>query len=267
MSALYLVRMPVDLSQLGRWAADRNLGWAERRRRDGQLRDAGFDEGCALHHLLSESYGKGVLQPFRLMVAPGGRASLYAYSAMDLKGLREAAAAFALPEAAGVCDPAQAATKLMPEEWKVGRRLAFDLRLRPVKRLMKPLAAATGVPIAVGSEVDAFLIEALRRFPSGANAEENMHAAGRSRETVYSGWLAERFGATAELVDGAVRLVRFARNRIARKKATPEGPDAVMHGELVIRDGEGFRHFLERGVGRHIAYGFGMLLLRPAGPH
>lgn len=267
MSTLYLVRIPVDLSRLGQWAADRNLGWAERRNRDGRMRDAGLDEGCALHHLLSESFGKGALQPFRLMVPPGGRASLYAYSTTDINGLRETAAAVALPEALGICDPAQGAAKPMPGEWKVGRRLAFDLRLRPVKRLMKPLPTVDGASVSVGREVDAFMIEALRRFPAGISSEENMRTAGRSREVVYGEWLAERLGEAADLVEGSTHLVRFVRNRIARRQAAPEGPDAIMRGELEIRDSERFRHVLERGVGRHTAYGYGMLLLRPRGQH
>ena len=87
----------------------------------------------------------------------------------------------------------------------------------------------------------------------------------------------ERFGAGAASVVGArleeVRLVRFTqRERLfrqtqgaERKGARLERPDAVFRGTLVVEDAVGFRRLLERGVGRHRAFGFGMLLLRPAG--
>ena len=44
-----------------------------------------------------------------------------------------------------------------------------------------------------------------------------------------------------------------------------EGPDALMRGVLEITDGPAFAQLLAGGVGRHRAYGYGMLLLRPAG--
>jgi CRISPR system Cascade subunit CasE len=44
-----------------------------------------------------------------------------------------------------------------------------------------------------------------------------------------------------------------------------EGPDAVMRGNLIVSDPAAFAQLLARGIGRHRAYGFGMLLLRPPG--
>jgi len=51
--------------------------------------------------------------------------------------------------------------------------------------------------------------------------------------------------------------------RVVREKGEPEGPDAIVHGVLVIHDPAAFSALLVRGVGRHRAYGYGMLLLRP----
>jgi CRISPR system Cascade subunit CasE len=44
-----------------------------------------------------------------------------------------------------------------------------------------------------------------------------------------------------------------------------EGPDAVLRGRLQIEDGNGFARLVARGIGRHRAFGFGMLLLMPPG--
>lgn len=262
MSALHLVRLPLSLPQLGRWAAQRSYGFTVRRGTESQMRDAGFDEGRAIHHLLAEAFGPAVLQPFRHMVAPDGRQSqIYAYSRLDAVALRDAASAYALPEASAVCDLNQLASKAMPEQWRAGRRVGFEVRVRPVGRLLKPLPAAGG-GFPKGAEVDAFLIEALRGFPACDAAEANMLGAGRTREAVYTDWLAHRLKSAATLQPG-VRLSRFQRLRVARKSRSPEGPDAILQGDLVVDDPVAFQGLLAQGVGRHKAYGYGMLLLRP----
>ncbi|MEO5347759.1 MAG: hypothetical protein H7834_15475 [Magnetococcus sp. YQC-9] len=90
MSTLHMISLPLDLRALRRWSAGRNLA---------------TDEGRALHHLLSETFGKGVLQPFRLMVAREGRTgTLYAYTVQEQTTLRETARETASPEALVVCE-------------------------------------------------------------------------------------------------------------------------------------------------------------------
>lgn len=259
MTALHLIRLPVDMKALFRWAAERNLG---------QTDGGGFDDGRALHHLLSESFGKGRLQPFRLVVEPrGGWGSLYAYCRADAAGLRDEAHAVAPPEHLGVIDLAALAGKPMPDDWRTGRRLGFEIRARPVRRLLKPLAEAGKRPFAEGDEVDAFLVAALRQPVEDQTPDHPSGGRELSREVVYAGWLAERLAGAATLA--AVRLDSFRRHAASRKSrqggaATLEGPDALLRGELEIGDPEAFQLALEKGVGRHRAYGFGMLMLRPA---
>jgi CRISPR system Cascade subunit CasE len=89
-----------------------------------------------------------------------------------------------------------------------------------------------------------------------------MTRAGRSRQAVYVDWLAERLKGAVTL-ESDVRLAHFLRRRAARKNFAPEGPDATLQGNLVIVDPARFQELLAKGVGRHKAYGFGMLLLRP----
>jgi CRISPR system Cascade subunit CasE len=266
MSALHLIRLLISLPELGRWAALRNYGFTLRRGPKGQERDAGFDEGRAIHHLLAETFGPGVLQPFRQIVAPGGKQSqVYAYSQLDAAALREAANSYALPEASTICDLTQLAAKVMPEQWRSGRRLGFDIRVRPVSRLLKPLPAVDGA-FAKGAEVDVFLLEAMHSFPISGALEASMLESGRSREAVYTEWLASRLRGAATLQLG-VRLTRFQRLRAARKSYSPEGPDAILQGNLIVDDPSGFQKLLAQGVGRHKAYGYGMLLLRPPRSH
>jgi CRISPR system Cascade subunit CasE len=237
MSPLYLTSLPLELTPLRRWAA---------------MRGFGADEGLALHHLLSETFGKGAMQPFRLMPAPRATcATLYAYARTGEAGLRQIALECAMPDALAVCDLKGLAVKPMPETWRKGRRLAFDLRVRPTKRLIKP----AGV-FGKGAEIDAYLAQALRLHPDGRCAENPVE-----RESVYRTWLAERLGAAATLE--AARMIRFERRPVVRGKTSREGPDVTWHGELVVQDGEDFAARLASGVGRHSAFGYGMLLLRP----
>ena len=239
MSRLHLASLPLDLKPFRQWAARRGFGG---------------DEGRALHHLLVETFGRGALRPFRLMVAPGVRgATLYAYTTSDRASLGQTARESGLPDTLAVCDPARLAVKAMPESWSRGRRLAFDLRARPVRRLLKP----AGV-FPKGAEVDAFLVAALRRFPDGPPQSDRIE-----RESAYLQWLSERLGTAA--VVKRVRIARLERRSVQRGGKGLEGPDVTFHGELVVADAVGFAETLARGVGRHAAYGYGMLLLRPAG--
>lgn len=264
MSTLNLASLPVDLREFRRLAAFRGFE---------------ADEGRALHHFLSETFGKSLLQPFRLMPAPKGLgATLYAYTKAAEETLRDNLE-LAAPELLNALGTSQLAMRDMPAHWRDGRRLAFDLRVRPVRRLLKPLEGwsraenrrslkgeALHGPMKKGSEVDAYLIARLRQFPDGLPEDAGTF----SREEVYLDWLAERLEGACVLDRQATKMTRFARDRVQRsgghgKEATSEGPDATFHGELTVTNGEAFAKLLASGVGRHTAYGFGMMLLRPGG--
>ena len=253
MTALNLVRVPIAINALARWAGER--GWV--RRRGGV---AAFDEGRALHHLVDEVLGPGVLRPFRLLVPPRrSRGNLYAYSVLDAGALRSAACAHALPDHLNVLPPDRLESKRMPDVWRAGQQLGFDLRARPVSRLRRSLDTPSG-RWGKGAEIDAFLLEALRRYPAapGGMAEQN-----RTREAVYLDWLAERLAPAATLDRPTSRLARFRRVRVARGDRSSEGPDATVHGTMTVTDPAAFARLLAQGIGRHRAYGYGMLLLRP----
>jgi CRISPR system Cascade subunit CasE len=84
------------------------------------------------------------------------------------------------------------------------------------------------------------------------------------REDVYVGWLRREFqrGGASRLESGW--LAEFRRDRMRRAHgAKVERPNAVLEGTLSVQHPAGFRALLTRGLGRHRAFGFGMLLLRP----
>lgn len=251
-----MVYLPIDWTAFCRWAGNRSL-----------LRPGAFDEGYALHVLLCAVFGKAVLQPYRLVrAARASIASLYAYSGQDRETLLGTARAVAPPESHGVLGFDDLATKTMPDRFRSGQRLGFDVRVRPVRRLSRDRHdSQCGRVLRKGSELDAFRLELLRRSPDGWRRADSL--AGRngiSRQSVYSNWLAERLEAAASVDTAGCRLVDFRRARAWRGKGRgSEGPDATLQGELVVQDPEEFAKKLRCGVGRHRAYGYGMLIARP----
>lgn len=158
--------------------------------------------------------------------------------------------------------PAPFEAKAMPPvaDWRAGQRLAFEVLVRPVRRhSAKVEALRKNSGKGSGGERDAFL-NAVETLEKGAH--------GVTRAAVYSGWLAERFGEAATLE--RCEMTRFRRSRVVRsvtgkrfKGRGIEGPEALMEGVLAVREPGRFAAVLARGVGRHVAFGYGMLLLRP----
>lgn len=254
---LHLVHVPLDMRTFNRWAGDREL-----------IRRGTFDAGYAFHVLLSSMFGKGVLQPFRLFASERRRkAALYGYSGVDQTELRRQAAAVAPPDCEAVVDPRRLRSKPMPTHFEQGERLGFDLRLRPVRRVRSDVHDPQfGSSLKRGSEVDAFRLELIRGFPAEPGKPNTSDAAeaGVTRQSVYAKWLSERLGNAASVEH--CELTSFQRSRVIRGgSGGPEGPDVVLHGAMTVGKEDEFARVLRKGVGRHRAYGYGMLLLRPPG--
>ena len=250
----HLIHALISMPKFNRWAGERGL-----------IRHGSFDEGYALHILLSAMFGKAVLQPFRLFASERRSiAALYAYTDVDADALRHTAAAVAPPDCLAVIDPQKIRSKRMPSAFEPARRVGFDIRLRPVRRLRQDMTdSQTGRVLSKGRELDAFRLEVIRRFPQGwADPDVAAASNGVTRQTVYSEWLMERFG-DAVFVEQC-NIAAFRRSHAIRgAERALEGPDATLHGTLSISNPTVFAQILRSGVGRHRAYGYGMLLLRP----
>ncbi len=147
----------------------------------------------------------------------------------------------------------------MPERWTVGRRYRFEARCRPVVRVSN--AEARGLP----RECDVFRV-AVHGVPKEMPID---------RSAVYRKWLCEEFCRRGGAEPADVRMRRFRLEKVFRrrknaegrteKRATITGPDVTFVGTLAITDSDKFTALLARGLGRHRAFGFGMLLLAPGG--
>ena len=256
---LHLIRADIDVLHFRRWMGSRRI----------------VDDDHAMHCLLAECFGDMRPQPFRLMLPRDGRhGTLYGYARSSADELRDEASLFACPLQTRAMPLASLDSKPMPSAWQAGRRLGFEVRIRPVVRPTKNAgrrecdrhylrekkdgSRQTCPHCRPRKECDAFQYEAIKH-PKG---EMRL-----TREEVYREWLQKRFehkgGAILDL--NTAELVSFRRTRAVRKlhRLYSEGPDVLMRGELEISDGTKFAEMLAGGIGRHKAYGYGMLLLRP----
>lgn len=216
------------------------------------------DLGYLVHCQMGEAFGDSAPAPFS--VRPdrlGGTIRVLGYSDCSAEALRERADACAEPLVHAVIRWERFAGKPMPAAFAVGQRFAFEVRACPVVRM-----SSAGERHRKGAEVDAFLA---RSWAVGPEVPLD-------RGRIYAEWLAaqiERHGRAAKLL--RTELAAFKRERLIRRsqgaerRATiSERPDALLRGELEVTEPEAFRALLRRGIGRHRAFGFGMLLLRPA---
>ena len=241
----HMVHAAVDVRRLRRWAANRGLRYGE-----------GGDNGYVLHVLLAGIFGPGVLQPFRLMAgerSPSG--SLYGYSPKSSEELATDARSFGTPDSLQVIEPQRIESKRMPTGFAQGTRVGFDLRARPVVRLPDPRAEVHGGAHVSTIEID--IHERKTRQWMAAKRGEAPRA-----ERVYAEWLAGRLGDAARIERCDIRRVDVSKAWRGEQRAS-RGRSVVLHGEIEVTDRDAFNRLLARGIGRHKAYGYGMLLLRP----
>lgn len=255
---LHLVRLPVNLRALAAFAVGNRV--------------SDDDGGYALHLALRQRFGTAGPQPFRLFPEHPehrGGPHLLGYLA-DTNAFTDAAALPTADDTLGHVFSALAdAPKAMPETWRAGARYGFEVRVRPVVRFGDRIKAARAASEAAkapdgwyarAGEVDAWI--AARTRPGGDPAI--------TREAAYLGWLRSRLADAAELEgDTELKLLRRVRTRRSTHgkpgRGQVEGPEAVIGGTLTVRDPAAFAHALGRGIGRHTAFGFGMLLLSAPG--
>jgi CRISPR system Cascade subunit CasE len=234
---LYLVSLPVDRVKLAGFAAKR-----------GTIPPSG-DLGYALHQALNETFGEGAPQPFHY--SNGFDGPLVAYSQHGEAKLRELSAwqrkevaAWALAsEALGF---ASMRVWALPENWPAGTHYRFSVRTRPVCRV------AHNLERNLPRECDVFM---------RAVATKGDGARWLDKHDVYDAWFREQIPEAAATLK-SVRISRLGKTQVYRKGAPNlAGPDVTFSGVLQAGDPALFQDCLRRGVGRHRAFGFGMILL------
>lgn len=231
---------------------------ARRRRMPYQANDVGYATHCALGELFGDEHPK----PFVIDRQQGRFVRILAYSDRSLETLREHAVTFSEPELFELCNWNQAFEKPMPNEWRKGRELGFQIVTIPVERDHYIFPEEGERYLQLGGskqkEVDAFLVH---KMTKGTVFED--------RETIYGRWLHRQFpDGSSEITSvrmssfNFVNLVRRTQGE-KRKSMILKRPMVTLQGRLKILNPEEFGSVVRWGVGRHRAFGYGMLLLKP----
>jgi len=213
-----------------------------------------LDLGYLGHAWLKAAFGDLAPGRWRLfMPGPMQRQSLpariLAYSDHPAGALGDHLVRFGTPSVEAVCPADAIQGKALPREWPTNRRYAFEALCCPVGRKARQ-----------GTEKDVFLL-----------ATEQAPKETLERAAVYQDWFKTR----AEAVEGiqildidvnAFRLGKVMRKTQdhPRKPRQAIRPQAEFRGILKATGDGSLLDLLRRGVGRHRAFGFGMILLRPA---
>ncbi len=212
------------------------------------------DMGYLVHCVLDDLFGRHALRPFWVADSHGRQLDVLAYTRLTQDALQQHARAYSDPSVYAACDVENLALKPLPSRWPEGQRVGFEVRACPIVR-----KSGAGGKHRAGAEMDVFLD---RCWESG----DSVHV---DREAVYRDWLAERLTGRggARLIEGALgrfRLARMLRRTQGddRTAVFCERPDATLRGVLEIEDSAAFDALLATGIGRHKAFGFGMLRLK-----
>ena len=212
-----------------------------------------LDLGYVGHAWLQAAFGQLAPRPWRLLMPrrldPPRPSRILAYSERPAEVLADHLARYATPAVEAVCSPEDVLGKVLPQNWPPGRRYAFEALCCPVGR-----------KAGSGQEKDIFLIEA-----------DHVRERDLRRPEVYRCWFKRQVEGRGTVRVESVTLESFRLAKIQRKiQDTPREsrhqmrPQAEFHGILHAADGTELLALLRRGIGRHRAFGFGMILLKPA---
>jgi CRISPR system Cascade subunit CasE len=243
--ALHLLRFDPDVARVAAWFSAEGLT-----PRDQE------DEGYGWHALFTAAFGRDLApKPFRVLARRGRSTQVLTYAQADAAALRARAFDFADPKVMAALGVDTLASKLMPT-FVEGRRLGFSARLRPTVRTDREGNRARS------RELDVFVAAKLGVTPGQV----------LDKASVYAEWARNRLdqaGVDVESlrIDGleSSDVVRRGRDRAngSRPFARIPGHAVTVAGTLRIADADSFAALLGRGLGRHRAFGYGMLLLSP----
>ncbi len=268
-------------------------------RQHGLLDDTrSVDLGYLVHSLFARLWQDSAPKPFDIQDqqaggSPGDRdvseahqpISVLAYAPYDMDAAQAAARCCSDSHAIAAIAWDRARSKMVPELLP-RQRAGFRVRVCPTIRIGKHHPS-----LAHGMEVDPYLALIERELAASGSGGDVARtclkpvvvAAAPEREAVYRDWLAVRFTDAVHME--AVRLTALRDARLWRRGEPRPGAASLMHkrprprfrdraligrreavfeGTLQVIDAAALHALLARGIGRHRAFGFGMLLLRPA---
>lgn len=209
------------------------------------------DTGYLVHSALKELFGKHAPSPFAIMENNDKGLEVLSYADCSHERLRDYIRESSPDYLKKSIHQGLILSKKMPEVFPRGQSFNYRVRLCPVIR------KARGSGPKAGSEMDVFLTE----------VEKNRKGAGLNREEIYKEWFEKTIRrkecAECQTVRIAgMKLDKFIRRDRERKAKTVLRPNVVFEGIWTVTKPDSFRDLIRRGIGRHKAFGFGMVLLK-----
>ena len=212
------------------------------------------DTGYLIHCALKELFAERAPTPFEIMGTGEGVTEVLAYSDFSHIELLDSIRPDAPESLKNAAYNGDFSSRRMPGQFSRGQLYSYRIRLCPVIR------KARGSGERAGSEVDVFLAEAER---SGVKK-------GLDRSDVYLKWFKTAINKKECLDIQSVRISELKLDKLLRRNSERQGqsivrPNAVFQGIWKVTEPDSFRVLLRNGFGRHKAFGFGMILLKPLG--
>ena len=211
------------------------------------------DLGYAIHCQMAALFGELIPKPFAIEAADR-LVKVLGYCSAPIEELESRARAIGDPLAYSLVDWTTAASKPMPSTWSKGQRLHFAVEVCPTVRKSK-----AGEYHRAGAEVDAFLARCW------AVGDPSLPI---DRAETYAAWLRQRIDTMEGATILEVQMTMFKRQRMTRltqggqrRAVVSDRPQTRLEGVLEVTDAQAFTRLLRRGVGRHRAFGLGMMLL------
>lgn len=239
---MHLIQFRANVQALMRRAADYGLPTKK------------VDEGYIVHSWMTSLWEHDALRPFVIDKLSGPDVVIQGYSGQNAKQLAEAADLYASPEDYAVLDWSSLKSKELPESWPKETELRLTVTVVPTIRYRVADEKNS-------RELDAYL-----------HRVRSCEAAGTvvpSRETVYGEWLTQR------LVGFTVtRTPELQQHRLAELLRRTQGehrksnhiclPVAAVSVVGTVVDDVAFSEMLKQGIGRHKAFGYGMIRIHRA---
>lgn len=256
---LNMICMDLDLGVLYQWGHSVRLGG---------------DAGYLFHAASRKIFGELGPQPFLIQSEHGRVLGYTAASEEQLRNCINLYSALDSPVLLQALRLPPACCKSMPERWISGQQYRYSVFCRPTARNDK-------------IEGDVWLLETHRRYLDAVNdqsfsgtLQEYRQQHNNLREPIYRAWFQRQFDGNekegipqaAQLetisIDGCQCNMLTARGGKEHSGAPTKGkkrnmPEISLSGVLRVADSQAFARLVKRGIGRHRAFGYGMLLLKP----
>lgn len=210
------------------------------------------DIGYLIHCALKELFNERAPSPFEIMGTEEGVTEVLAYSDCSHIELLDSIRPDSPEGLKSAIRKGNFSSRRMPLVFPRGKLFSYRIRICPVIR------KARGSGKRAGSEVDVFLAEAER-----IGVKE-----GLDRYEIYRKWFESKM-VGKKCVDihsvriSEMKLDKMLRRGRERQAQTLVRPNVVFQGIGKVAEPDSFRDLVRNGFGRHKAFGFGMLLLKP----